>query len=161
MGAQLQMASYPGLITSAEDLWRKFLTYYESEFFLYDYNVRVGQGIVAPAYLTDDEKALWKKLTQKRIDVVAERLGQTWIFEIAERPGLREVGQLIGYAHLAQSYLQLKGQIVLAVICARLGHDMAGIFRAQNVLVFLFPPAGAPSFPPSFIPPAPSPAAQV
>jgi hypothetical protein len=159
VGAELNRGSYPGLITSATDLWRKFLTYYESDFSKFDYNVRVGQGITPPAYLTDAEKSLWKALTQKRIDVVAERFDETWIFEIAERPGLREVGQIIGYGHLAAAYLKLKPNLKYAVICARLGHDMAGIFKAEGVLVFFFPPAGAPSFPPSFlpgnIPPAP------
>lgn len=158
MGTQLQMASYPGLLTASEDLWRKFLTYYENEFSVYDYNVRVGQGITPAAYLTDAEKTMWKQLTQKRIDVVAERWDQTWIFEIAERPGLREHGQLMGYGYLAQQYLRLKGTLRYALVCARLGHDMAGIFAAQNVLVFQFPPAGAPRFPPSFMPSAPSPA---
>lgn len=152
MGAELQRSSYPGLNTSSVDLWRKFLTYYEGDFASYQYNVRVGQGITAPAYLTPDEAGLWKMLTQKRIDVVAERHGETWVIEIVERPGLASVGQLIGYMHLAEKYLEVQPQKRAALVCARLGHDMAEIFKAQGVTVFLFPPAGQPSFPPTFQP---------
>lgn len=152
MGSEFERSTYPGLNTSSVDLWRKFLHYYEDMFTNYQYNVRVGQGIQAPAYLTFAEAVQWKMLTQKRIDVVAERFMETWIIEIVERPGLAAVGQLIGYVHLGKQYLQTKETVRTALICARLGHDMASIFKAQNVLVFLFPPAGAPSFPPSFMP---------
>ena len=152
MGVELQRSSYPGLNQSSVDLWRKFLKYYESDFSSYAYNVRVGQGIIPPAYLTDQEKQLWVMLTQKRIDVVAERLGETWVIEIVERPGLAAVGQLIGYMHLAEKYLETQETKRAALICARLGHDMAEIFKAQNVMVFLFPPARSPSFPPTFQP---------
>lgn len=152
MVSELERGSYPGLNTSSVDLWRKWLKYYQDAFFNFQYNVHVGQGIQAPAYLTPDEAALWKQLTQKRIDVTAERMGETWIIEIVERPGLAAVGQLIGYEHLGRAYLNVKETVRTALICARLGHDMAAIFKAQDVLVFLFPPAGAPSFPPTFLP---------
>lgn len=152
LGDEIKRPSYTGLNSSSIDLWRKFLKYYEDAFVNYQYNVRVGQGIQAPAYLTPEEAALWKSLTQKRIDVVCERLGETWIIEIVERPGLAAVGQLIGYEHLGRAYLETKETVRTALICARLGHDMAAIFKAQDVLVFLFPPAGDPSFPPAFLP---------
>jgi hypothetical protein len=158
MGTELQRSYYPGLISSSEDLWRKWLKYYEGDFSSYAYNVRVGQGITAPAYLTPEEAAQWKMLTQKRIDVVAERFDETWIIEIAERPGLAAVGQLVGYEHLGRKYLNTKQTVRTALVCARLGYDMAAIFKAQNVLVFLFPPAGAPSFPPAFLPTGVTPA---
>ena len=152
LGDELNRSYYPGLNSSSVDLWKKFLKYYEDAFVNYQYNVRVGQGIQAPAYLTPDEAALWKTLTQKRIDVVCERLGETWIIEIMERPGSASIGQLIVYYHLAQKYLEMKEKTRLALICARLGHDMAEVFKAQGVTVFLFPAAGDPSFPPSFLP---------
>lgn len=157
---EIDRANYPGLNTSSVDLWRAWLKYYEGDFFSYEYNVRVGQGIHAPAYLSEQEKELWKKLTQKRIDVVAHRWDSDWIIEIVDRPGLASIGQLIGYFHLSEEYLTLKHPVRLALICARLGYDMAKIFRQQNVLVFFFPPGKPPSFPPAYKPsdmkPAPS-----
>lgn len=149
---ELARPNYPGLNAQSVDLWRKWLTFYEADFASFDYNVRVGQGIQPPAYLTDQEKALWKALTQKRIDVVAHRYDSDWIIEIMERPGLATVGQLIGYHSLGRTYLELKPTVRLALICARLGHDMAQIFREINVIVFFFPVGKSPSFPPQFQP---------
>lgn len=161
MPSELNRGYYPGLNQSSVELWREWLGFYEDMFENYQYNVRVGQGIQSPAHLTDEEKRLWKMLTQKRIDVLCERLGESWIIEIVERPGLASIGQLVGYMHLAQQYLEMKERTRLALICARLGHDMAAIFRAQNVLVFLFPPGKQPSFPPTFLPTGYTPSASL
>lgn len=149
---EISRPSYEGLNAQSIALWRTWLKYYCTDFASFDYNVRVGQGIQPPAYLTDQEKALWKALTQKRIDVVAHRYDSDWIIEIMERPGLATVGQLIGYNSLARKYLTLKPTVRLALICARLGYDMAQIFRELNVLVFFFPVGKEPSFPPTFKP---------
>lgn len=150
--AEIDLPNYEGLNQSSVALWRTFLKWYADAFASFAYNVRVGQGIQPPAYLTDAEKTQWKMLTQKRIDVVAERLDETWIIEIVERPGLASIGQLIGYQHLAQEYLRVRARTRLALICARLGHDMASIFSKQGVLVFYFPAGKPPSFPPTFLP---------
>ncbi|MGH9770091.1 MAG: hypothetical protein ACRD4Q_00075 [Candidatus Acidiferrales bacterium] len=156
--AELAKPGYEGLNASSVALWRQFLGYYADQFSSFDYNVRVGQGIQAPAYLSDAEKQLWKMLTQKRIDVLADRLDETWIIEIVERPGLASIGQLIGYRHLVEEYLPHKPRIVLALLCARLGHDMGLIFQKQGVVVFYFPLGKSPSFPPQFLPTGYSPA---
>jgi len=150
--SQLDTTNYPGLNAQSIALWQQWLKLYEPRFTSYEYNVRVGQGILAPAYLTQAEKDLWKKLTQKRIDVVAERPGQTWIIEIMERPGLAAVGQLIGYQHLYAKYVKTPEKFVAALICARLGYDMRLIFDKQNVVIFQFKVGKGPVLPSAFLP---------
>lgn len=150
--SELNARSYAGMNVSSTLLWRQFLRYYETSFESYQYNVRVGQGITAPAYLSDAEKEQWKALTQKRVDVVAERANQTWVLEIQERADLRSLGQLLGYKHLVQAYLPTREVIMLGMICSRLGHDMALALRQNGVLVFFFPPGQPASFPPAFPP---------
>lgn len=152
LASQLDTTSYPGLNAQSIALWQSWLKLYESRFTSYEYNVRVGAGIVAPAYLSQADKDLWKKLTQKRIDVVAERPGQTWIIEIMERPGLAAVGQLVGYQHLYSKYVKLPEKFVPALICARLGYDMRLIFEKQQVIIFQFRVGKGPLLPGSFLP---------
>jgi len=150
--SELDRSSYPGLNPQATDLWRSWLKYYETSFESYQYNVRVGQGIAPLGSLTDEEKVLWKSLTQKRVDVIAERVNQTWILEIQERADLRTLGQLMGYKHLVPAYTDAREVLMLGMICARLGHDMALALRSNGILVFYFPAGKAPSFPPTFPP---------
>lgn len=144
--------SYGGLNDSATDLWRKFLRLYEDKFYSFQYNVRVGQGIHPGADLTPAEAEQWKRLTQKRIDVVAERLGETWVIEISERPGLREFGQIVGYQHFARKYLNVQGVVRGATVSRFLGFDMGNILIKQNVMFFVFPISKLPRVPPTFLP---------
>ena len=95
--AEINKASYPGLIPQAADLWRKFLALYADKFQTFEYNVRVGQGLDPGPGQSDAMRAMWKAVTTKRIDVVANRENQTWVIEIEERPGMRTLGQLVGY----------------------------------------------------------------
>ncbi len=150
--SELSRSSYPGLNPQSTDLWRQWLKYYETSFDSFQYNVRVGQGITPPAYLSDQEKELWKKLTQKRVDVIAHRANQTWIIEVQERADLRTLGQLVGYRHLVPAYTETREVLMLALICARLGHDMALTLKGNGVIVFYFPVGKTPSFPPTFPP---------
>lgn len=152
LSSELDRPNYPGLNAQATDLWRTWLKYYETSFESYQYNVRVGQGIHPLASLSEEDKALWKKLTQKRVDVVAERANQTWILEIQERADLRTLGQLVGYKHLVPAYTAVREVLMLGMICARLGHDMALTLKANGILVFFFAPGKPPSFPPTFSP---------
>ncbi len=150
--SEINRTSYPGLNPQSTALWRLWLKYYETSFEVFEYNVRVGQGITPLASLSDQEKELWKKLTQKRVDVLAHRANQTWIIEIQERADLRTLGQLVGYRHLVPAYTAVREVLMLGMVCARLGHDMALALKQNGVLVFFFPPGKPPSFPPTFPP---------
>jgi hypothetical protein len=144
---------YPGLNAQAGELWREFLSIYDTSFTSYMYNVRIGQGLRAPASATAAEAALWKSMTQKRIDVVASRKGQTWIVEVDERPGARTFGQLQLYKHMAPLYLQTEPIVIGALICRWLGYDMYGAFLKHEDLVFKLAPGYPPAVPAAFPPP--------
>lgn len=150
---EAEQANYPGLNTTAAELWRDFLRVYETAFTRFDYNVRIGQGLQPPLGASAEDAALWKKLTQKRIDVVAYRRDQTWIIEIDERPGARTFGQLILYYHMADRYVELSGTKINALVCRYLGFDMFAAFKTQNTMIFKFQPGKQPSLPAAFPPP--------
>src|SRR5947209_17340792 len=98
---ELDMPSYPGLNAQAAALWRKWLELYEPMFYSFTYNTRVGQGLDPGPSATPELREIWRQVTTKRIDVVAYRPGETWIIEVEPRPGMRTLGQLVGYVHLA------------------------------------------------------------
>ena len=149
---EVDLPNYPGLNAVATAIWRDFLKLYESKFASFEYNVRVGQGITPPAGASAEDAALWKQLTQKRIDVVATRMGETWIIEIDERPGSRVFGQLQLYKHMYPLYYPVKGKLQGALVCRYLGYDMFGAFHQQGDYVFKFQTGKLPSLPPTFLP---------
>jgi hypothetical protein len=174
MGPEAQRASYDGMNEASAALWRRFLELYEDRFEAFYYNVRVGAGVRPPAGYSPEMIRDWWATTALRIDVVAEREGETWVMEVAERPSTKILGNLQLYTHLlplyqgqgaermdviearhAQDFLlptMVRARVVAALICRFLGADMAEVVRKAGILCFVFPGAGYPKLPPTFLP---------
>lgn len=144
--------SYEGLNAEAAGLWRKFLGLYQDQFQSFTYNVRVGRGLDPGPSVSEEIRRMWYAVTSKRIDVVAERLNQTWVLEVEPRPGLRTYGQIHAYLQMLPQYRPTAPQLIGGVICERLGYDMGGLFLRQNIAYFVFPPVGKPRLPSWFMP---------
>lgn len=143
---------FNGLNNSSIDLWRKWLALYQDMFYGFEYDVHVGQGIRPPGNASPKMAELWKTLTQKKIDVVCQRYGQTWIIEIMERAGLPSLGQVLGYVHLYGLYFKPQPVVIPAIISRYMGRDMGLALRAHGVYYFVFPGVGPPRVPPQFLP---------
>ena len=76
------MARFPHLLPNEERIWERFLQIYGDQFQNYRYDVRVGKGQDPGPRYEWKWRQLAIMLTQKRIDVVAERDGEIWIFEV-------------------------------------------------------------------------------
>lgn len=134
---------YPGLIPIEDRLWREWLRVHEGEFDEFVYNLHVGEGIRPPDRpITGDEafdrkmREAWLRWTQKKIDVVARKGGELWIFEVEERPGPRALGQLLMYEELLPRTHNLPGPFTLALIARRIGADVLTAFEAQGIVVW-------------------------
>lgn len=137
---------YPGLIPVEARLWRAFLRQHEGEFDAFEYNVLVGEGVrIADRRVAEDDeldrklKEQYRQATQRKIDVVGLRTGETWIFEVEERPGTRALGQLLTYQTLLPATRRVVGPTQLAIVAARVGFDMLRVFDEQSVIVFQIP----------------------
>jgi hypothetical protein len=174
MTGEDKRATYPGLLEPSVSLWRQWLQLYQGKFETFYYNVRVGAGVRPPATVSPDMMRDWWAQTSLRMDAVGEREDQTWVFEIAERPGTKILGQLQLYSHITPLYqgqnaqrrdvianrnaedfllpTDIRGTIVPALICRFLGQDMAATVAKAQILVFKFPGNAAPFLPASFLP---------
>jgi len=166
--------SYENMSTVSADLWRRWLELYEDRFDRFYYNVRVGAGVRPPADVSDAMKRAWWADTALRIDAVGERENQTWVFEIAERPSVKILGNLQLYVHLLPRYqgsnaerldviesraardflipTAIRPIVIPALICRFLGFDMAEVVRKAGIIRFVFPGVGRPILPTQFLP---------
>lgn len=171
--------TYDGLAEASIALWRRWLELYEDRFDRFFYNVRVGAGTRPRADLSPEDRRIWWSLTSLRIDAVGEREGQTWCFEIAERPSLKMLGALQLYTHIlplyqgqnpprldviqdrhAEDFLlptTIQDRVMPALVCRFLGLDMAAVVEKAGILTFVFPGAGYPKLPAQFLPSTPPP----
>jgi len=134
---------YPGLVPIETDLWRIWLKEHESEFDSFEYNIHVGEGVNLrpvtpglPPEVADNLQAMWRQLTQRKIDVVGMTGPQTWIFEVEDRPGTRALGQLLSYDTWLTKHRELTLQPVLAIVCRRLGTDMLTVYQEQGIVIY-------------------------
>lgn len=134
---------FPGLVPIETKIWREWLKEHEGDFDSFEYNVHVGEGIKAPerAITNDPEfdqkmREMWKKLTQRKIDVVGYRAGEVWIFEVEDRPGTTALGQLQFYETLLPRTRETPEPIQLAVVGRRIGDDVLRVFEEHNVVVW-------------------------
>lgn len=137
---------YPGIIPAEAELWRAWLREHEAEFEGFEYNVHVGEGVRSTSIpgQPDDEltakiREQFRQATQMRIDAIGFRKGETWIFEIEDRPGRRALGQMIVYESLLPRSRPDTGNIVLCLIAVHIGPDMLTVFQDQGVVVYQLP----------------------
>ena len=91
---------YPHMLQADYPVWEKFLNQNPELFERIYYDVRIG-GVIAGPEIGDEKMRLmfWQN-TAKRIDALGELKDEIWIIEVADRPGLRAVGQLQTYMAL-------------------------------------------------------------
>ena len=127
---------YPHLSPQEVMLWHEFLRQTKLKFIKVDYDVHVGPGYV-PSWLKDPKlRYMCKRLTQLRIDVVAETRDEIWIFEIKPRAGRSALGQLISYAYWYRHDFKPTKPIRLGVICRDVDYNLIPIFEQRGIAIF-------------------------
>lgn len=89
--------SYPHLGPSDTIIWNKFLDQNPDFFEAVSYDVHVGRGTYNESETDQAIINMAKALTQRRIDVLAEKDGFIYIIELKAHPGITILGQLLGY----------------------------------------------------------------
>lgn len=151
---------YPGLLPAEVLVWRAFCRLHEEDFTAFEYNVHVGQGVpppppapgVPPDVQAASERA-WRLSTQRKIDVVGHRPGETWIIEVERHGGVTALGQLVAYDQLWRQAGPGPFNVQLALVCVDVEQDMLGAFEDQAIAVYTVsvpeletqPPPGGPS----------------
>lgn len=137
---------YPGLIPREAELWRQWLREHESDWDAFEYDVHVGKGTHVPPRPGEPDDELARVLreqfriaTQLKIDAVGTRKGETWIFEVEERPGRRALGQLLSYDVLLPQSRPGIGPVSLALVAVKVGPDMLTVFEEHGVVVWTVP----------------------
>lgn len=91
---------YPHMLHDDIPIWNRALDRDAHLFQRIYYDVRLG-GVMTNQPGTDRKfRDMFFSVTAKRIDALAELENEIWIIEVAVRPGLRAVGQLMTYVAL-------------------------------------------------------------
>jgi hypothetical protein len=134
---------YPGLKPSEAIVWRKYLVEHEGDFDLFEYNVRVGDGLRTPSRVLFDDPEMQRRveegarmLTQRKIDVLAYRPGELFIIEVEDRADSATLGQLLMYEQLLSKQRELTVPTTKMVVANRLGQDLLETFDSHGIEVW-------------------------
>lgn len=132
-----KLIKYPHLAPEDIVIWERFLERYAGAYESVDYDIRVGEGEPPLPTLEPKYAAMAKALTQKRIDAVAYRPGEIWIFEVKPRAALSALGQIISYTELYILTFNPTETIVPAVVCEMVDHDVKPLMTNRGIQVII------------------------
>lgn len=90
----------PHMLAPDIPVWYRFLKEWAPHFEALYYDCLLGGPEVTPEEEKDPMKRMWRSLTCKRADAIAETKNEVWIIEVSAYPGMRALGQLITYQTL-------------------------------------------------------------
>lgn len=125
----------------AEDVpvWWRFLETWGHLFNKMYYDVCVGGVTLSPERQADSMWRMWRASTAKRIDVLAETDTEVWIIEVADRPGLRALGQLQVYRSLWLEDPKIMKPEKMVLVCQTLDTDLGAAAAQNGVLLYVTP----------------------
>ena len=125
-------------------VWYTFL---EGWGFLFDslyYDCLLGGITLTQEEQSDRMKRMWRANTAKRADAIAELTDEIWIVEVAQRPGLRSIGQLITYQHLWREDPKIEKPEKLVLVAQQFDKDLFAAAGRNGILIYAVPEANGP-----------------
>ena len=129
--------TFPHLFRVEAEIFHRWLQNHEELYDRFEFDLRVGDGAIEEAAATDAVSRGFKRLTQKRVDVVGFKGAQATIFEVRPDADQTALGNLLAYQfHFIRMFPSAPAPN-LAVITDRIEKDDAAVFKSQDVEVYI------------------------
>ena len=90
---------------------------------------------------TDENKdpmaRMWRTLTSKRADAIAELENEVWIIEVSAYPGMRALGQLLTYHTLWTNDPKIDKPAVMVLVADQIDPDVRLSYTPYQVQLHL------------------------
>lgn len=127
---------YPGMGKNEALLWETFKKKHGEDFNSFQYNFRVGKGVIAPTKHWTQFEEGYKMLTQKRIDVIAQTDSSIWIIEVRPHAGLSVIGRLLMYRTLFIKEFNPGKEVKLVAITDHATEDSHKVAGTYSIKIF-------------------------
>lgn len=118
-------------------VWYRFLEKFGNRFKGLWYDSLLGTPVLPPEEEKDPMKKMWRALTSKRSDAIAELENEVWIIEVTDYIGMRALGQLLVYHSLWLEDPPIKKPIKLIVVATAVDHNLIAPLKTYNITTHL------------------------
>ncbi len=129
----------PHMLDQDIPVWYRFLDDYGHMFQKLYYDVFVGGPWYSKEKLSDPMFYMWRALTSKRIDALAETEKELWLIEVSKDPGLRAVGQLAVYGKLWAEDPKIDKPVKLVLVSAVVDPDLLSAAASFGITPYIMP----------------------
>lgn len=126
---------YPHMLDVDRPVWDIFLDRNPNLFERIYYDVKVGGVYPGPEFGDETMRKMFYYNTAKRIDALGELKDEIWIIEVADRPGLRAVGQLTTYMALWFEDPKINKLAKPVLVCRSVDADLERALKFYGVLL--------------------------
>jgi hypothetical protein len=129
---------YPRMSSEDVKIWQPFLSDQGAKYDRFDYDLKVGTGVLPDLPVPEIFLQDFQELTKKRIDAVGYNKNGATLFEVKPRAGTSALGQLLTYKILfTQSYPDVPiYQLVL--VCGLATDEEIQLYKQYGIIVEVY-----------------------
>ena len=127
----------PRMLAPDIPIWYRFLKEHAGIFIALYYDCLLGGPVGSPPEEKEPMDRMWRALTSKRADAIAETESEVWLIEVASTPGMRSLGQLLTYLSLWTQDPKISKPVRLVLVANELDPDIAPTYAPHNISVYL------------------------
>lgn len=127
----------PHMLEPDIPVWYRFLDQFSDRFLTLYYDSLLGGPTLTPDEALDRMTNMWRSLTSKRSDAIAELSNEIWIIEVAAHPQMRAIGQLITYEALWLEDPKINKPLKKILIAETIDADIATALQAVKITLHI------------------------
>jgi len=127
----------PHMLAPDIPVWYKFLKEWSKHFVSLYYDCLLGGPAPAKDENKDAMARMWRALTCKRADAIAELENEVWLIEVSAYPGMRALGQLLTYHTLWIQDPKIDKPVIMVLVADQIDPDVRLSYRPYGVQLYL------------------------
>ena len=127
----------PHMLQPDIPVWYRFVKEWGEHFIALYYDCLLGGPVAEPGEEKDNMKRMWRALTSKRADAIAELEDEVWLIEVSSCPGMRALGQLLTYHTLWMQDPKIDKPVKMLLVADQIDPDVRMSYGPYGVQLHL------------------------
>ena len=127
----------PHMLAPDIPVWYRFLKEWAPHFVTLYYDCLLGGPEPVPYEEKDPMKKMWRALTSKRADAIAELQDAIWLIEVSAYPGMRALGQLLTYKTLWDQDPKSDLPVTMVLVADQIDPDVRLSYVPYGIKLYL------------------------